>query len=146
MKATFITKVRIAADQQLVFEYLTDLKYHCLWNPQTRSISSKSKLQLNSRFKTTIIVLGIKIRATNLVTKFHAPSVFEIENTTGTVHYVASFRLRPSFGKTLVTSTTTVFTDSKAFVFTVPIMKRLARQELKTDMQSLKVAVENRLE
>lgn len=146
MKATFITRVRIAANQELVYEYLINLKYHQLWNPQTRKISSKSKLQLGSKFSTTIIVLGIKIHAKNVVTKMTEPVEIEIKNVTGTVHYVANIKLRKWLGKTLVTSTTTVSTDSKAFVFTVPIMKRLARRELQTDMQALKVAVENRLQ
>lgn len=145
MKATFVTKIRVAANQQLVFEYITNLKYHRLWNPQTRNISSKSKLRLGSKFRTTIVVLGIRLHANNIVTKLEAPVEFEMKNMTGTVHYIANMKLKQSFGKTLVTSTTTVSTDSKAFVFTLPIMKRLARRELKTDMESLKVAVENRL-
>ncbi|HSW80566.1 MAG TPA: SRPBCC family protein [Candidatus Saccharimonadales bacterium] len=146
MKATFITRVRIAANQELVYEYLTNLKYHQLWNPQTRKISAKCKLQLGSTFTTMSIVLGIKIYAKNIVTKLIEQEEFEIKNVTGTVHYVANFKLKKWLGKTLVVSTTTVYTDSKAFVFTVPIMKRLARRELQTDMQALKIAVENRLQ
>lgn len=146
MKATFITRVRIAADQDLVFEYLTHLKYHQLWNPQTRKVSSKSRLQLGSTFNTTLVILGIKIHARNVVTVLSEPREFEIKNVTGTVHYVSNIKLRKWLGKTLVISTTTVSTDSKAFVFTMPTMKRLARRELKTDMQALKVAVENRLQ
>ncbi len=146
MKATFVTKIRIAADQSLVFEYLTNLRYHQLWNPQIRSISSKGKLKLGSTYQTSSIVLGIKIHANNTVTKFVRPKEFELKNITGTVHFVANYRLKKHFGKTQIIATITLSTDSKAFVFTVPIMKQLAKRELRTDMDSLKVAVENRLD
>lgn len=62
------------------------------------------------------------------------------------MHYVANFRLQGRGDSTLVTCSTTVTAASAAFAFTAPILKRLARRELQTDMQALKLAVENGLE
>jgi hypothetical protein len=41
---------------------------------------------------------------------------------------------------------TTVSSDNKAFAFAAPVLKALARRELQTDMQALKLAVEHHLE
>ncbi len=147
MKATITTRVSIGANQDLVFKYLTDLRYHYLWNPQIRSISSRGKLKLGSSYDTESIILGINIHATNRVVVFEPPNEIQIENITGTVQYQANFRLKSyESAFTLVICTTTVSTDNKAFVFTAPIMKQLARRELQTDLQALKLAIENRLE
>lgn len=145
MKATIVTRVTIDAERTLVFEYLTDLKYHYLWNPNLRKLTPKNKVQLGSTYHATSMVLRIKIVAKNVVTKFVENTEFEIQNTTGTVQYVVNFRLKPQAGKTVLIATTTLSTDSRAHIFTVPILKQLARLELQTDLQSLKIAVENRL-
>lgn len=145
MKATIVTKVSIGAQPDLVFEYLTILKYYYLWNPQIRKLSSKKQLQLGSTFNATSMVLGIKIDSHNVVTKYVPSKLFELQNNIGTVHYVANFRLKRIENKTVVVLKTTVSTNSKAFVFTIPLLKQLSRRELQTDMQSLKIAVEHKL-
>jgi polyketide cyclase/dehydrase/lipid transport protein len=125
---------------------LTDLKYHYLWNPQVQSISpSQGKLELDSRYRTTSTVLGVRIASHNHITTFAPNQELEMENTTGLVHYRANFRLLPKGAHTLVICTTTVTADSQAFAFAAPILRRLARRELQTDMQALKLAVEGRL-
>lgn len=146
MNTTIVTRISIAASPAEVFEYLTNLEYHYLWNPQVHSISTKEQLKLGSEFETTSLVLGVKIKAKNVVTKFIPPKEIEMENNIGAVSYHASFRLAPKGKMTMVVLTTTVSTDSHAFAFTVPILKKLARRELQTDMQALKLAVENQLE
>ena len=136
----------IAAPPAAVFKYLTNLAYHYLWNPQIQYISDDGALHLGSTYQTTSLVLGVKLNSTNLVTKFIPSKEVEIENNTGTVHYCANFRLRPRHKQTIVTCHTIVSADSAAFAFAGPIMRRLARRELQTDMQALKLAVENGLE
>lgn len=143
--ARVVTRVRIAANRAVVFTYLANLKYHLLWNPHIQSISSKEELQPGSRYQTTSMVLGVKIASDNVVTKLTVPEELEIENNTGTVRYNVNFRLQEQLDHTVVTCSTTVSADSKAFAFTLPILKRLAQRELQTDMQALKVAVENQL-
>jgi hypothetical protein len=125
---------------------LTDLKRHYLWNPPLQSISSTDRLHLGSVYQTTSLVLGVRISSSNLVTKLSPSKELEIENNTGTVHYRVHFQLRDKGESTLVTCSTTVSSDSGAFAFTAPILKLLARRELQTDMQALKIAVENQLE
>jgi hypothetical protein len=62
------------------------------------------------------------------------------------VLYKAVFRLRPVAGKTTVQLAATLSTDSSFYTFTVPILRQLALRELCTDLQALKIAVENDLE
>lgn len=145
MQATIVSRIRIAADQGSVFEYLSNLKLHTLWNPHLRRVSSSRKLRLGSTYKTDSMVLNIKLPAINKVTKFDNPSEIEFTNKTGTFHWRVNYRTTPKNGELLVVCTTTVSTDSKAYVFTIPILKRLARYELQSDMRALKVAVENGL-
>jgi hypothetical protein len=145
MKATITTRVGIAANRTLVFEYLTNLKYHYLWNPHLRNISEHGALKLGSTYNSVSLILGIKIQGLNKVTKFEPLNELEIQNNIGAVHYRARYQITDKDKKTLVTCTTTVSTNGSAFVFTVPILKTLARRELQTDLQALKVAIENRL-
>lgn len=69
-----------------------------------------------------------------------------MENKTGLVRYRAHFQLKSKDDYTLVTCATTVSTDARAFAFAAPILTRLARRELQTDMQALKLAVEHQLQ
>lgn len=144
--AHVITRVTIGAAPAAVFHYLINLKRHYLWNPQIQTISTDGMLKLGSVYQTTSQVLGVRIASHNIVTKFSPPKELAIENNTGTVHYQAHFKLRRKGDGTEVVLATTVSADSAAFAFTVPILKRLAHRELQTDMQALKVAVENGLE
>jgi len=146
MKASVTTQVTIAAKPGTVFKYLTDLKYHYLWNPQLQSISTTEKLKLGTQYETTSLVLGVKIKACNEVTQLVPNKYLELENNTGTVHYKASFKLSPKGSSTVVICETTVSSQSEAFAFAKPVLKMLARRELQTDMQALKIAVENQLQ
>jgi hypothetical protein len=146
MQTAVITQATIHAKQAEVFKYLSDLKYHQLWNPQLLSISSSGKqLELGSEYKTQSQVLGVKIRARNVVTKFENLKELEISNNTGLVQYRANFKLRAKKNGTVLVCTTTVSTDSEAFAFAKPVLKLLARRELQSDMQALKLAVEHNL-
>jgi uncharacterized membrane protein len=146
MRVNVATKITIAAPAREVFRYLTDLKYTHLWNPQIKQLSSKKVLKLNSTYETTSQVLGITIQSVNVVTKYIPNKELQIENNTGTVHYRANFRLVPKTPKSLVlTCTTTVSSDYKAFAFSGPVLKLLARRELQTDLQALKIAVEHQV-
>ena len=126
--------------------YLTDLRYMHLWNPQVTSLSSRKLLKLGSTYQTTSHVLGITIESANKVTKYIKNKELQIENSTGLVHYSAHFKLSPTANKkVLLTCSTDVSSDSKAFAFSVPVLKLLARRELQSDLQALKIAVEKRM-
>lgn len=147
MQATVATKLTIAASPAEVFEYLADLKYHYLWNPQVRTISTNEKLKLGMQYNTESTVLGATIKATNTVKVFNPPSELVLENPLGNVCYTAKFKLTPQANgkKTAVQLSVKVSTNHKAYVFTAPVLKQLALRELRTDLQALKVAVENSL-
>lgn len=148
MQATVATKLTIAASPTEVFEYLADLKYHYLWNPQVRTISHQQKLKLGIQYKTESTVLGTTIKATNTVKVFKPPHEMVLENPLGSVCYTAKFRLTPhdKGKKTLIKLSVELSTEHKAYAFTVPILKQLALRELRTDLQALKIAVENKLQ
>jgi hypothetical protein len=103
-------------------------------------------LALGSKYQTESRVLGVKVMAKNVVTKFMKSKELEITNTTGLVKYQANFKLRGKSARTILMCTTTVSADSEAFAFAKPVLKLLARRELQSDMQALKVAVEQRLQ
>lgn len=145
MKTTIVSRIQISADQKVVFEYLSHLKYHTLWNPHLRKISSGQRLKLGSRYTTESFILNIRLPAHNTVTKFSEPNEMEIENTVGVLNWRINYKLKPNGKSVLVVCSSIVSTESKGFVFTAPILKQLARRELQTDLQSLKIAVENKL-
>jgi hypothetical protein len=145
MKTSVVTQISIKAKPAEVFEYLTNLKYHYLWNPQVQSLSSAESLKLGSEYESVSLVLGVKIRAKNVVSKFTSSKELELENKTGLVKYRASFRLQRAGSSTLLICSTTVSADSEAFAFAKPVLRMLARRELQTDLQALKIAVENKL-
>lgn len=146
MKTRVVTKVTIEAPATRVFTYLSDLKYHHLWNPQVLRISQHGKLKLDSSFTSISLLLGVKVESENVVTKFVSPKVLEIQNSTGMVQYTANFQLFQADKTTLVVLATDVSTHSNAFAFAPPLLKILAKRELQTDMQALKIAVEHKLQ
>ena len=146
MKVRLTTQVTINASPKDVFKYLKDLHYHHLWNPQIRTIEPKIILKPGSVYKTTSVVLGKRLSAENTVIKFKEGQELALENTTGLVHYHAGFHLQSKGGKTLLICDTSVDSDSRAFAFAKPVLEVLARRELQSDLQALKIAVEHELQ
>jgi hypothetical protein len=91
------------------------------------------------------LMLGVKVKSTNKVTRFVAGRELELQNTTGTVQFKVNFHLASKYKNTLVVCSTTVSSDIQAFAFSGPILRKLAQRELQSDMQALKIAVENQL-
>lgn len=89
--------------------------------------------------------MGVTIKAVNTATKLVPPRELEIENNIGVVKYTARFRLIPNGSNTLLRLSTSLSTSSRFWVFTLPTLKQLARRELRTDLEALKVAVEHNL-
>jgi carbon monoxide dehydrogenase subunit G len=142
MSVRVVTRITVAAPPTAVFSYLSNLEYHRLWNPQVQSFSASGILERGSSYETTSLLFGITIRSRNKVTKCRPPHQLTIENDTGQIHYKADFQLLADADKTVVVCTTDVSAESKSFAFAKPVMKLLARRELQTDLQALKIAVE----
>jgi hypothetical protein len=108
----------------------------------------KPPVQLHdgSAYLTQSLMLGVRIKAENHITRYVQDKELEIQNSTGMVQYRANFKLQGRSKETVITCTIVVATTGKAFVFAKPIMEHLARRELNTDLNALKVAVEDRLE
>lgn len=146
MEVRITTRIAIAASPDRVFEYLADLKYHHLWNPQVFSISTTKRLAMDSTFETESRVIGLVITAVNRVVGFEPPNELVIENSAGNVLFTALFRLHPRDNVTLVRLTTTLSTNVLLHGITLPVLKQLASRELQADLKALKIAVENGLE
>jgi uncharacterized protein YndB with AHSA1/START domain len=146
MEVRVVAKVTIAADRPSVFKYLTNLKYHFLWNPHLQSITRLKRLKPGATYESTSLLLGIRVQGTNRVAKFVPDREVELENNTGALHYQVNYQLTGIPRKTLLTCTTTVSSQSQAFAFTKPVLRLLARRELQSDLQALKIAVEQGLE
>lgn len=147
MKANLVAQVAIAAKPTAIFNYLTDLKYHHLWNPHLLSISPQISLKRGVSYQTTSLLLGVKVSGKNAVTKFTSNRELEIQNNTGALQYQVNYKLLSGEDhKTLVSCTTSIASKSEAFAFASPVLKLLARRELQADLQALKIAVEQHLE
>lgn len=146
MQTTATTKITIGRPPSEVFAYLTDLRHHYLWNPQVQAISTTKRLKLGATFKTESQVLGITFKTVNTVTSFKPPKELVLVNPIGAVVYTAKFMLSPQGGKTYVKLQVTISTDANVFVFAKPVLRQLALRELRTDLQALKVAIENDLQ
>jgi len=145
MNARIVTQITVNSSPERVFKYLTDMKYHYLWNPQLQRLTPVTVLKAGLQYEAESLVLGVRIKANNTVTNFVKNRELEIDNQTGMVHYSANFKLSRRKESTLLICNTTVSTTSKAFAFAKPVMERLARRELQTDLQALKIAVEQGL-
>ena len=146
MKANVVSRITIAASRAETFRYLADLKYLHLWNPHLRSVSPINKIKLGSRYKSLSVVLGVDVRGDNRVTKFIGGKELEIENSTGTLHYLVNYKLLNDRGRTKLVCSTAVSAKGDAFAFVAPVLKLLARRELQSDLQALKIVVEQGLE
>lgn len=145
MKADVVTRITISASPQEVFNYLSDLKYHYIWNPQTRRIYPVTILKKGTVYNTENVVLGMVINSQNKVVKFVKDKEIQLVNETGQLHYCVNFQLLPKGKKTQVVCDTQVSTDGRYFSFAKPVLKLLAQRELQTDMRALKLAVEHKL-
>jgi carbon monoxide dehydrogenase subunit G len=145
MKATVTSRITIAAKPKEVFRYLADPELHYLWNPHLRSVASRGKLKQDATYSTTSMMLGVKIENDNHITNFKADEVIEIQSRGGTIEFRVEYRLRPQGIATAVECNTTVVATGKAFAFAKPVLTLLAQRELQSDLQALKIAVEQKL-
>jgi uncharacterized membrane protein len=143
-RARIDAKVTIQATPEQVFSYLKDLKYHSLWNPHLQKISPITKLQPGVAYKTSSLILGIPVSGTNTVLRLKPNEVLEIQNVAGTLEYKVTFRLKQSGKGTTVRCTTNLYAKHSSFVFAAPLLKALAQRELRTDLDALKEAVEQK--
>ena len=145
MQARVTTQVTILARPADVFAYLIDLKRHFLWNPHLQSVSPQVLLKPGLKYKSSSLLMGVKVSGVNRVAKLIKERELEIENDTGTLHYRVNYRLRPELDRTLLTCDTQVSGQNEAFAFAAPVLKMLARRELQADLQALKIAVEQHI-
>ena len=110
------------------------------------TISTDQPLQLGTRYTAENRVFGIVLTAENTVTAFSPPGELTLENTAGSVKYTLHFRLKERAGLTTVQVSTTLSTDLTIFKLTRPLLKDLILREFHTELEALKVAVENHLE
>ena len=146
MNVRVVSRIAINAPLKEVFRYVEDSNYHLLWNPHLQSIDAHGRLKKGTKYHTTSMLLGVKVRSDNKVTQFEPNEVIEISNQTGPLHYTVHYQFIVSEQTTMVHCTTIVDTDTKAFGFTKPVMKLLAQRELRSDLQALKIAVEQQLQ
>lgn len=145
MQAKVVSKVTIDATSPQVFLYLSDNHKHFFWNPHLQSIKPKMALTKGCSYDTVSLFLGKEIRATNEVTVLRKDRELEIQNDTGTLHYRVNYQLKSEGKKTVVTCGVVVEAKSNAFAFATPVLKKLASRELQSDLQALKLAVEQQL-
>jgi hypothetical protein len=145
MQVSVVTRVTIDAKQETVFCYLSQLKYHYLWNPHMRKISPIIELKRGQTYEVETVILGVLIKNINKVAKFNKNKEIEIVNNTGQIRYSVNYRLQTVEGKTQVRCTTVVTAVSNYFAFARPVLRSIAQRELQTDMKALKLAVEHQL-
>ncbi|HSX45503.1 MAG TPA: SRPBCC family protein [Candidatus Saccharimonadia bacterium] len=145
MTVSVVSRISVEAKPRAIFKYLADSSYHFLWNPHLHSLEPANKLKLGSKYKTSSVLLGVRVSGKNAVTGFVADKELQIENVAGTISYIVNYKLHPQGEDTQVVCTTEVTADGNAFAFTKPLLRLLARRELQSDLKALKIAVENKL-
>jgi len=146
MTTKIVSRITIAASPKEVFKYMGDSSYHFLWNPHLHALEPAGPLKLGSRYKTSHVLLGIRTSSRNQVTVFVQDQELQIENHTGILTYVVNYKLQRAGKGTTVVCTTEVTTKGSGFAFSKPILKVLAQRELQSDLKSLKIAVEHKLD
>jgi hypothetical protein len=146
MTVSIVSKVQINASKAAVFKYLKDLKYHYLWNPHLRDIEPIRPLVVGFQYETKSSLFGIIVNGHNTVTKLVPEKELQIENNTGTIKYSVNYTIKPQTRNRMqVTCTTEVTTSGIAMKFTGTALKAMVRRELQSDLQALKVTVEQGL-
>ena len=110
-----------------------------------RSIKPLTTLKLGIKYHSTSWLLGVNVRGTNIVTKFVTNKEIELKNSIGALNYLVNYQLRADKKKTLVLCRTLVSSEAQSFAFTTLLLKLLTRRELQSDLQALKITVEQKL-
>jgi uncharacterized membrane protein len=147
MDVRVVTRISINAPAQDVFCYLSNLRYHHIWNPHMRKVKPITELKRGMVYESENVLLGIKITNVNKVAKLSKNKEIELLNNKGQIQYRINYRLVPlnNKDKTQVVCTTVVTAVSSYFSFAKPALRMIAKRELQTDMQALKLAVEHKL-
>lgn len=146
MKVYIVNQILIEAKRSEIFQYLANPNYHFLWNPTLKRISTYDNLQKGSTYKATNHVMGIELITTNVITKFKKNEEVEIVNKSGIIQYRLNFKLLKKGAKVLLINSSELSTISKLFAFSVPVFHLLAKRQLQTQLNALKIAVEHSLE
>jgi len=141
-----LNNIVIKAPASEVFKYLADLHYHYLWNPNLRDIVNPRILSLGDTYQTKTIIFNKNvIESSNVIYQFKTNKIIAMENKLGLVKYKCIFTLNEDKGTTKVTTRIDIITETKLFGLTATVLKRLANNELQSDLAALKIAVENKL-
>jgi hypothetical protein len=139
------SRVNIDASPKEVFVYLADPRRHHLWNPHLQSISAKEPFKKGTVYETVSLLLGVRLESTNTVTDYIKDVLLEIRNEKAALRFCVLYELERAGASTIVKCVTEVVSTSQAFAFTRPVLRMLARRELQSDLQALKIAVEQNL-
>lgn len=90
MTVSIVTRVTIKSSPKEVFKYLSNTKYHFLWNPHLQTLTPVQKLKKGSRYKTTILLLGVRVDGHNEVSRLELNKELEIRNSSGMIKYCAA--------------------------------------------------------
>ncbi len=147
-KITASSSITIKAEPKDVFKYISQPKYFYLWNPSLRSLSSDKPLKLNSQFESESVILkNISIKSNNTVTDYIEDKKIVFENSFGLIKYKQIYNLKRSRNiYTILKLKVDIITKSQILGLTTPVLTRLANNELKMDLNSLKVVVENKID
>jgi len=140
------SKITIQASPGEVYKYLSNLKYYYLWNASLRYLSYEGPLKKGVSFDSENIILNKNvIKGHNIVTAIEPNKKIETENKLGMIKYKQMFELKEQAKGTQVINRIDVLTPAQAFGLTTPVLKILAKRELRTDLQTLKIVVENKI-
>jgi hypothetical protein len=139
-------KVSIKAEPSEVYFYLSHLKYHYLWNPSMRHLSSEGELTLGMSYEAKSKLLGgITVSSRNKVTELVPNKKLRLQNRLGNIKYDAEFTLAKRRSRTIVTCNIIIDTKAQILGMTLPVLKQLGNRELQSDLYYLKLAVENKM-
>jgi len=141
------SRITIHASAHEVYKYLSNLKYYYLWNTSLRYLSYEGPLKVGVSFDSeSIIFKKYSIKCHNVVTELEVDKKVGTENQLGMIKYQQVYKLQKKNQSTIVNFKIDIITPSQPFGLTNSVLKVIADRELKSHLDALKIAVENKLQ
>jgi hypothetical protein len=122
---------------------LADLRLHYIWNPHLKTIEPETIVRRDTTYRTTNTILGRQISVSNTISKLSPPHEMELTCSQGPLQYVVNYQLEKTAHGTSLSCSCDVRSDKRVFKYAAPAMENLARNRVQSDLETLKLIVEN---
>lgn len=141
-----VVKNSIAATPAAVFDCLSNLDTHTVWNAGLVETIPKGRLKLGTEYSSVNQLMGRRIESRNKVADFAENRLIRLVNRTGPLSYDIEYLLGPHVdGETSITCICRISGQVTYFQMAAPLLEYLAEAKLEAALASLKLLVEHGL-